>query len=77
MKLLNSSNKKFDQYLDKLLIKRKEKIKSNSISVSNIIKDVRINGDKAVLNVPASLAYGERGAGGVIPSNADLIAWFK
>jgi len=53
MKLLNSSNKKFDQYLDKLLIKRKEKIKSNSISVSNIIKDVRIKGDKAVLKYEA------------------------
>jgi cyclophilin family peptidyl-prolyl cis-trans isomerase len=30
-------------------------------------------GDKAIIFLPASLGYGERGAGGVIPPNANLI----
>jgi len=30
-------------------------------------------GEKAVLNIPSAMGYGERGAGGVIPPNADLV----
>jgi len=49
MKILNSSNKSFDHQLDKLLSIRKNKVKSSSVSVTNIIKDVKKNGDKALL----------------------------
>tara|TARA_Y100000992_G_scaffold147803_1_gene98474 strand:- start:895 stop:2178 length:1284 start_codon:yes stop_codon:yes gene_type:complete len=49
MKVLNSNIKNFDKSLDILLLKRKHKIQSNSISVTNIINDVRKNGDKSLL----------------------------
>ncbi len=49
MKILDSNNKNFEKILDALLLKRKNKVKSNSVSVTNIIKDVKKNGDKAVL----------------------------
>jgi len=49
MKILNSKNKNFDKSLDYLLLKRKKKIQSNSLSVINIIKDIKKNGDKALL----------------------------
>jgi histidinol dehydrogenase len=49
MKILNSNSKNFDKTLDNLLLQRKSKVQSNSVSVSNIIKDVRKNGDKAIL----------------------------
>ena len=49
MKILDSNKKNFDKKLDFLLLKRKNKIKSNFVSVTNIIKDVKKNGDKAVL----------------------------
>jgi histidinol dehydrogenase len=41
MKILNNNNKNFDKNLDSLLLQRKKKIQSNSVSVSNIIKDVK------------------------------------
>ena len=41
MKILSSKNKNFDKHLSKLLLQRKEKIQSNVISVTNIIKDVK------------------------------------
>ena len=49
MKILNINNKSFDKSLNILLLKRKKKIQLNSVSVSNIIKDVRKNGDKSLL----------------------------
>jgi len=49
MKILNSNSKNFDKLLDNLLSKRKNKLKSSSVSVTNIINDVKKNGDKALL----------------------------
>ena len=49
MRELNSEIKNFDSALEKLLLQRKKKVQSNSVSVSGIINDVKKNGDKAVL----------------------------
>ena len=49
MKLLLCSEKRFNKDLNNLLIRRKKKVDSNSVSVSSIVKDVQKNGDKAVL----------------------------
>ncbi|WP_440635187.1 histidinol dehydrogenase [Candidatus Pelagibacter sp. HIMB1746] len=49
MKVLDSSKKNFDKLLDSLLMQRKRKVQSSSVSVTNIIKDVKKNGDKALL----------------------------
>ena len=49
MKILNSNSRTFDRNLDQLLSKRKNKFQSSFISVTNIIKDVKKNGDKALL----------------------------
>ena len=43
MNILNSKSKNFDKILDDLLLQRKKKIQSNSVSVTNIIKDVKKN----------------------------------
>ena len=49
VKILNSNNRNFDRELDRLLSNRKSKIQSGSVSVTSIIKDVKKNGDKALL----------------------------
>ena len=49
MKVLDSSKKNFDKLLDNLLMQRKRKVQSSSVSVTNIIKNVKKNGDKALL----------------------------
>ena len=49
VKILSYKNRNFVSQLDKLLSIRKRKVQSSSISVTNIIKDVKKNGDKAVL----------------------------
>jgi histidinol dehydrogenase len=49
MKILNSANNNFNNSLNKLLLQRKKKVQSSSISVTNIVKDVKKNGDKALL----------------------------
>ena len=41
MKELNSESRTFDKVLEKLLLSRKNKVQSNSVSVSGIIKDVK------------------------------------
>ena len=49
MKILNSNSKNFDKTIDSLLLKRRKKIQSSSVSVRKIVEDVKKNGDKAVL----------------------------
>ena len=49
MKILNSANNNFNNSLNKLLLQRKKKVQSSSISVTNIVKDVKKNGDKALV----------------------------
>ena len=49
MKTLTFKSKNFDKSLESLLKQRRTKLKSSSVSVTNIIKDVKKNGDKALL----------------------------
>ena len=49
IKVLDGKTKNFNTVLDKILLKRKNKIQLSSVSVAKIVKDVKINGDKAIL----------------------------
>ncbi len=48
IKILNGNSKSFNRDLNKLLFDRKNKIKLSSVSVSDIIRDVKKNGDRAI-----------------------------
>lgn len=70
---LKSNGKKFDSSLD-----RNQPFKF-TIGESQVIQGwdegiLKMSlGEKAKLEIPASMGYGSRGAGGVIPPNADLV----
>ena len=49
MKILNGNEKNFDKKLDRFLDQRNKKVRSNSISVTNIIRDVKKNREKALI----------------------------
>ena len=49
MKELNTKNRQFYKILENLVFKRRNKVNYSSASVTNIIKDIKTNGDKAVL----------------------------
>ena len=49
MKILSSKKKNFNKILDSFLQLRKDKLKSNNVTVTKIIKDVKKNGDNALL----------------------------
>ena len=49
MKILNSKLRNFNKKLNDLLLKRKTKVQTSSVSVIKIIKDVKKNGDKAII----------------------------
>ena len=68
MKILNSNSKNFDKKLDSLLLQRKKKVQSNSVSVSSIIKDVRKNGDKALIKYEKKFNQNTR----IVPSKKQI-----
>ena len=49
MKILDSKLRNFNKKLDDLLLRRKIKLQTSSVSVIKIINDVKKNGDKALL----------------------------
>ncbi len=68
MKTLYSYRKNFDKTLDNLLLKRKNKIRSNSVTVTNIIKDVKKHGDKAILKYEKKFNKNNK----IIPSSQQI-----
>ena len=55
IKILDSKKNNFSSSLDNLLLKRKNRIKFKSNIVINIIRDIKENGDKALLKYEKNL----------------------
>ncbi len=73
MKILNSNNLSFDKNLGELLEKRKYKIRSGAVSVTNIIKDVKKYGDKALLKYEKKFNKNNT----IIPSSKEILRSIK
>ena len=73
MKILDGNKKNFEKTLDYLLLRRKNKIRSNLISVSSIIKDVKKNGDKALLKYEKKFNKNHK----IIPSSKQITKAIK
>ena len=68
IKILDSNKKNFNFLLDNLLLKRKNKILFNSKGVINIIKDVKKNGDSAILRYEKKFSKNNK----IIPNSSDI-----
>ena len=51
MKILNSKLRNFNKKLEDLLLRRKIKVQTSSVSVIKIINDVKKKGDKAIIKL--------------------------
>ena len=71
MKILYTKKKNFDLKLDSFLSLRKKKIGSNTVSVTKIIKDVKKNGDKALIKYEKKFNKNSI----IVPSSKEIFAW--
>ena len=69
MKILNSKSKNFDKLLENLLFQRKKKIQSGSVSVTKIIKDVKKNGDQAILKYEKKFNKNSK----IVPTSKEIL----
>ncbi len=67
-KILSSKNRNFIYELNKSISNRKKKVQLSSISVTNIIKDVKKNGDKALLKYEKK--FNENST--IVPNSKDI-----
>ena len=68
IKILDSNKKNFNFLLNNFLLKRKNKILFNSKGVINIIKDVKKNGDNAILRYEKKFSKNNK----IIPNSSDI-----